>query len=127
MSADVNHRLLSVLVGKILYLFFSQTKHVFVDASCNSRQKFICGIDFMDRFGLKTLDVPEGTYAVFQTPHTKYPVEDYMKLRENIATDWLPGSGYTLRKAPELAIYHWYTTPDNNKKRYIEIWIPVKD
>ena len=66
-------------------------------------------------------------YAVFQTGHTKHPVEYYMQLRENIATDWLPGSGYTLRNAPELAIYHWYTTPDNNKKRYSEIWIPVEE
>ena len=81
----------------------------------------------LDRFGLKSLDVPEGTYAVFQTAHTKHPVEYYMQLRENIATDWLPGSGYTLRNAPELAIYHWYTTPDNNKKRYIEIWIPIEE
>ena len=87
----------------------------------------ITGIDFMDRFDLKELDVPEGSYAVFQTPHTKHPVDDYMKLRENIATEWLPGSGYTLRNAPELAIYHWYTTSDDNKKRYIEIWIPIEE
>lgn len=87
----------------------------------------VTGIDFMDRFGLKSLDVPEGTYAVFQTAHTKHPVEDYMQLREDIATDWLPGSGYRLRNAPELAIYHWYTTPDNSNKRYIEIWIPVEE
>ena len=82
--------------------------------------------DFMDRFDLQTLDVPEGSYAVFQTPHTKHPVDDYVKLRENIAGEWLPGSGYTLRNAPELAIYHWYTMPDHQEKRYIEIWIPVE-
>ena len=86
----------------------------------------VTGIDFMDRFDLQTLDVPEGSYAVFQTPHTKHPVDDYVKLRENIAGEWLPGSGYTLRNAPELAIYHWYTMPDHQEKRYIEIWIPVE-
>ena len=53
-------------------------------------------------------------------------VDDYVKLRENIAGEWLPGSGYTLRNAPELAIYHWYTMPDHQEKRYIEIWIPVE-
>ena len=84
----------------------------------------VTGIDFMDRFGLETLEVPEGNYAVFQTPHKKNPVESYMKLREEIATEWLPGSGYTLRDAPELAIYHWYSDP-NKEKRTIEIWIPV--
>lgn len=87
----------------------------------------VTGIDFMDRFDLKTLDVQEGSYAVFQTPHTSHPVEDYVKLRENIATEWLPGSGYTLRNAPELAVYHWYPTPDSNQKRSIEIWIPVEE
>ena len=86
----------------------------------------VTGIEFMDRFGLKTLDVPEGSYAVFSTPHMRQPVEDYMKLREEIASEWLPGSGYTLRNAPELAVYHWYPDPYKDK-RYIEIWIPVEE
>lgn len=84
----------------------------------------ITGIDFMDRFEFKMLDVPEGNYAVFHTPHVRQPIDDYRKLREEIATEWLPGSGYTLRNAPELAIYHWY---HNNDKRHIEIWIPVEE
>lgn len=67
-----------------------------------------------------TCCLPICQYAVFNTPHMKHPVEDYMKLREEIATEWLPGSGYTLRNAPELGIYHWYPDPDKNK-RYIEI------
>ncbi len=86
----------------------------------------VTGIDFMDRFELKTLEVPEGSYAVFNTPRMKHPVEDYMILRERIAAEWLPGSGYTLRDAPELAVYHWYPDPDKSK-RYIEIWIPVEE
>ena len=86
----------------------------------------VTGIDFMDRFELQTLYVPEGCYAVFNTPHMKHPVEDYMRLRKEISTDWLPGSGYTLRNAPELAIYHWYPEPDRNK-RNIEIWIPIEE
>ena len=86
----------------------------------------VTGIDFMERFEFKTLIVPEGSYAVFNTPHMKHPVEDYMKLREEIAAEWLPGSGYTLRNAPELGIYHWYPDPDKNK-RYIEIWIPIEE
>ena len=86
----------------------------------------VTGIDFMDRFEFETLDIPEGNYAVFHTSHTKMPIDDYVSLREKIAAEWLPGSNYTLRNAPELAIYHWYQAPDNNK-RYIEIWIPVEE
>lgn len=86
----------------------------------------VTGIDFMDRFELKKLYVPEGSYAVFSTPHMKHPVEDYMKLRKEISMDWLPSSGYTLRKAPELAIYHFYPEPDKHK-RHIEIWIPIEE
>ena len=87
----------------------------------------VTGIDFMDRFGFETLDVPEGSYAVFKTPHKKQPIEEYMKLREDIAAEWLPGAGYTLRDAPELAVFHWYSSPDDKWKRYIEIWIPVEE
>ena len=48
-----------------------------------------------------------------------------MKLREEIAAQWLPGAGYTLRNAPELALYHWYVG-EEMPKRFIELWIPVE-
>ena len=85
----------------------------------------VTGIDFMDQFGFETLDVPEGNYAVFQTPHTRMPIDDYVSLREKIAVEWLPGSNYTLRNAPELAIIHW--RPASKDMRFIEIWIPVEE
>jgi len=84
----------------------------------------ITGIDFMERFGFEMLSVPAGDYAVFSTARSRYPVADYCRLREQISTEWLPGSGYTLRNAPELAIYHWYTGAQR-ESRFIEIWIPV--
>lgn len=84
----------------------------------------VTGIDFMDKFGFETLNVPEGEYAVFSTSRCHHPVEDYIRLRERIAGEWLPGAGYTLRNAPELAVYHWYPLPDK-EKRYIEIWLPI--
>lgn len=85
----------------------------------------VTGIDFMERFGFETLDVPAGEYAVFSTPRSGRPVGDYVCLREQIASEWLPGSGYTLRNAPELAVYHWYGGGEK-QKRYIEIFIPVE-
>ena len=85
----------------------------------------ITGIDFMDRFGFEVLDVPAGTYAVFKTDRERYPVDAYESLRERIAGEWLPGSGYVLRNAPEFAVYHWYRK-EQRDNRYIEIWLPVE-
>ena len=85
----------------------------------------VTGIDFMEFFGFETLTVPEGDYAVFHTPRSRTPVDDYMHLREQISAEWLPGSGYTLRNAPELAVYHWYYA-EEKAKRFIEIWIPIE-
>lgn len=84
----------------------------------------VTGIDFMERFGFETLEVPAGKYAVFHTPRSRHPVADYEQLRHKISAQWLPSSGYTLRNAPELAIYHWFASPQK-EMRYIEIWIPV--
>ena len=85
----------------------------------------VTGIDFMERFGFETLEVPEGDYAVFSTARGRHPVEEYLRLRQRIASEWLPGAGYVLRDAPELGIYHWYMK-DEKHKRYVEIWIPVE-
>ena len=85
----------------------------------------VTGIDFMERFGFETLTIPEGDYAVFRTSRSRHPVDDYMRLREQISVEWLPGSGYTLRNAPELAVYHWYCA-EEKAKRFIEIRIPIE-
>lgn len=85
----------------------------------------VTGIDFMEKFGFETLNVPAGNYAIFRTPQSHHPIADYETLREQIAAQWLPGAGYTLRNAPEIAIYHWYTG-DETPKRFIEIWLPVE-
>ena len=86
----------------------------------------VTGIDFMDRFGFATLCVPSGQYAVFKTPLTGKPVQEYEKLRLRIAEEFLPATGYRLKDAPEIAVYHW-TAPKEREKRYIEIWLPIED
>ena len=85
----------------------------------------VTGITNMENFGFETLDVPAGVYAVFKTERERIPVDAYEALRERIAGEWLPGSGYTLRNAPEFAVYHWYRKEQRNS-RYIEIWLPVE-
>ena len=85
----------------------------------------VTGISNMEDFGFETLDVPAGAYAVFKTERERIPVDAYEALRERIAGEWLPGSGYTLRNAPEFAVYHWYRK-ERRDSRYIEIWLPIE-
>lgn len=84
----------------------------------------ITGID-MTQFGFEHVTIPEQTYAVFETERSKMPVGEYRDIRRRIAAEWLPGSGYTLADAPELAVYHWRPT-GGKAKRHIEIWLPVE-
>lgn len=84
----------------------------------------VTGIDCMDHFGFEELLLPEGDYAAFSTARSRHPVEEYVRLREQISTEWLPGAGFELRPAPELAIYHWATA--RKESRFIEILLPVQ-
>ena len=84
----------------------------------------VTGID-MAQFGFEHITIPARTYAVFVTERSKMPVGEYCDIRRRIAAEWLPGSGYTLADAPELALYHW--RPAGGKsERCIEIWLPVE-
>lgn len=85
----------------------------------------VTGIDFMDRFGFEKIVIPPGTYAVFETDKMKYPMEASGDLREQIAAQWLPASGYVLRDAPELEIVHWFLAP-RRTDRFVELWLPVE-
>lgn len=66
----------------------------------------VMGVD-MAQFGFEHITIPPQTYAVFATERSKMPVDEYIDIRQSIATEWLPGSGYTLADALELALYHW--------------------
>lgn len=85
----------------------------------------VTGIDFMEKFGFEELTVPAGAYAVFRTPRSRMPVDDYRALRERVAREWLSGSGCVLRDAPELAMYYWPPRPDK-ADRFVEIWLPIE-
>lgn len=52
-------------------------------------------------------------------------MSEYMDIRRRLVSEWLSGSGYQFADGPELAVVHWKVGGDN-KKRYVEIWIPVE-
>ena len=85
----------------------------------------VTGIDFMDKFNFEVIDIPERTYAVFETDKQRMPVPEYFSLRKQIATEWVVNGEYEIANAPELAVYHWGIV-GGYENRTIEIWIPVE-
>ncbi len=79
----------------------------------------------MELFKFEHLTVPAATYAIFRTSLQKRPTAEYMDIRRRIVTEWLPSSGYKFANAPEIAYYRWQPV-DENRNRYIEIWMPVE-
>lgn len=88
----------------------------------------VTGVDFMEDLGFEHIVIPARRYAVFTTEECRYPVVPYVELRQKIAAEWLPQSGFRFADAPEIAVYHWYSGADheNRGKRYIEIWMPIE-
>lgn len=71
--------------------------------------------------------IPAGKYAVFTTERGGYAGEELPKLHDLIFNSWLPNSDYSLACDYELEIYHLCTDrAERRKKRYYEIWIPIK-
>lgn len=91
----------------------------------NLYNKDVTGIDFMDKFNFEVIDIPERTYAVFETDKQRMPVSEYFSLRKQIATEWVVNGEYEIANAPELAVYHWGIV-GGYENRTIEIWIPVE-
>ena len=85
----------------------------------------VTGIDFMDKFNFEVINIPERTYAVFETDKQRMPVPEYFSLRKQIATEWVVNGEYEIANAPELAVYHWGIV-GGYENRTIEIWIPVE-
>lgn len=86
----------------------------------------IMGIEnLMELFSFENITIPSTTYAIFTTKIMKKPVYDYKDLRIKIVSEWLPGSGYRFANSPEISFIHWQPI-DENRNRYIEIWMPVE-
>ncbi len=86
----------------------------------------VTGVDFMDKMGFETLVIPQTLCAVFATEKKKYPIGDYVDIRKQIVTEWLPSSGYALADAPEVVAMHWRPAGSWEKERYIEICLPIE-
>lgn len=87
----------------------------------------ITGVDFMDKMGFETIEIPKSMYAVFETEKGKRPIGDYADIRKKIVTEWLPSSDYLLANAPEVVIMHWRPQGEWSKERYIEICLPIEN
>lgn len=85
----------------------------------------VTGIDFMDQFQLEKIEIPERTYAVFETGKARMPIPEYFEIRKQIAAGWVFAEEYQLINVPELAVYHWGIT-GGYSERTIEIWLPIE-
>ncbi len=85
----------------------------------------ITGIDFMDKFGFEEINIPERTYAVFETEKQRMPIPEYFDIRKQLAAEWISNEEYQMINAPELAVYHWGVV-GGYTERTIEIWIPIE-
>ena len=73
----------------------------------------------------ENITIPKCTYAVFETERCTWPTLTFLDLRRKIASEWLPGSGYQLKNAPELVVTHWYEGKMRDQ-RYRELWVPIE-
>ena len=74
------------------------------------------------------LQIPAGLYVVCETERCKYPTNLISPLRKRMVSEWLPGSGYELRSAPEIGVIRWFWEEDNeklNNSKYCEVWLPI--
>ena len=89
----------------------------------NLNKRGILGEEWAQYF--ENVTIPKCTYVIFETARCRFPTEIYLDLRKQIVSEWLPGSGYQLVKAPELVLTHWYEG-EMQYQRYRELWIPIK-
>lgn len=107
--------------GYDFYISATADKYV-LDNLYNSN---VTGIDFMEKFHFETIELPEQTYAVFETKKSKMPIPEYFDIRKQIAAEWLKHQEYQLINAPEIAVYHWGIV-GGYQDRTIEIWLPIE-
>lgn len=85
----------------------------------------VTGVNFMEEMGFENIIIPKQTYVVFETARQKFPMAEYMDIRERLVSEWLPDSGYVFSDGPELALVHW-RIEEQKEKRFVEIWIPIE-
>ncbi len=92
----------------------------------NLYNKEVTGVDFMLEMGFEEIEIPKQKYVVFETKHCSHPIEEYINIRQNLVSDWMPSSGYQFANSPELALLHWRPIADKSN-RFVEMWIPIEN
>ena len=94
------------------------------ESCCNHLdQDHILGKEFAQYY--ENITIPKCTYAMFETERCAFPTMVFLDLRQKIASEWLPNSGYQLKNSPELVVTHWFEG-ENRNQRYRELWIPIE-
>ena len=91
----------------------------------NLYDRTVTGVSFVEELELEDIVIPQTTYIIFETKDVKNVIDDYMNLlnlRIQVLTEWLPEMGFQLRKAPELAVYHWQPKIERN----VQVWLPIE-
>ncbi|MGN1421531.1 MAG: GNAT family N-acetyltransferase [Eubacterium sp.] len=90
------------------------------------REKDDCRLDILE--SLEKDIIPSGKYAVFTTELGGYAGDELPKLHKLIFDAWLPNSKFVQNGNIEIEVYHLCTDrAERRKKRYYEIWIPVRE
>ncbi len=120
-SIDMNYDVIENITddGYDFYIAYQLTEYY----RNNLNKPGVLGKEFA-RF-YENITIPKQTYAVFETERCSYPTTVFLNLRKQIATEWLPNSGYQLVDAPEIVVTHWYRG-EKSKDRYRELWIPIE-
>lgn len=88
----------------------------------NLDREYILGTEFASYY--ENITIPKCTYAIFETERCTYPTLVFLELRRQIASEWLPASGYQLADSPEIVLTHWYRGAKKDE-RYRELWVPI--
>ena len=73
--------------------------------------------------GMISKTIKAGKYACFTH---KGPIENFEHTMKYIFGSWLPKSGKTLRKAPDIEVYDHRFNILNQENSELEIWIPIE-
>lgn len=85
----------------------------------------VSGINCINKFSYEIIDIPNSTYAVFETQKQVKPINAYVELRKKIIEKDLLNNNYKIKNQPEIVKIHW--RPQKGRKhRYIEICIPIE-
>lgn len=73
-------------------------------------------------FGMHAYEIPAATWVVFE--NDGYFKEDVQKIFRRFYTEWLPSSGYSYAKLPDIEVYPIYDKQLSHG--HFEVWMAIK-